>query len=98
MHVKAAPFFPEFFGHPKERKRDHQAKRGFSRICFLVRLWGGPHSSKSTPFSPRKKDLASGEDSLKNETSLRIFGDGAFLEETVLGQALKASLQGRPES
>ena len=39
MHIKAAPFFPEFFGHPKERKRDHRAKRGFSRICFLVRLW-----------------------------------------------------------
>ena len=98
MLILESPFFPEFFGLRKEMKRDHRAKRGFSRICFLVRLWGGPHSSKSTPFFPRKKDLASGEDSLKNETSLRIFGDGAFLEETVLGQALKASLQGRPES
>ena len=65
---------------------------------FFGETLGGPHSSKSTPFSPRKKDLASGEDSLKNETGLRIFGDGAFLEEIVLGQALKASLQGRPES
>ena len=39
MHIKAAPFFPEFLSIRKEMgiklrslKRDHQVKRGFCRI------------------------------------------------------------------